>query len=160
VAFEKGAVRSRLVVLGADGVAEAEFEFGTGAAVRNWDRFPHPEAPPPVVVVTDVAGTARVTAVSVAPDGPRFQPEIGRVDRIARDPLVGDGYLLVPCARSRGASPRVLVFDLASGGTAGALPGGDSLLTLDVPSHASFHAHGRHLVVKTLDSIRVLGDRE
>ncbi|MGA1605990.1 MAG: PQQ-binding-like beta-propeller repeat protein [Planctomycetota bacterium] len=160
VAFEKGAVRSRLVVLGADGVAEAEFEFGTGAAVRNWDRFPHPEAPPPVVVVTDVAGTARVTAVSVAPDGPRFQPEIGRVDRIARDPLVGDGYLLVPCARSRGASPRVLVFDLASGGTAGALPGGESLLTLDVPSHASFHAHGRHLVVKTLDSIRVLGDRE
>jgi outer membrane protein assembly factor BamB len=160
VVFEKGAVRSRLVVLTADGREEATFEFGTGAAVRNWERFPHPEAPPPVVIVTDVAGTARVTAVSVAPDGPRFQPEIGRVDRIARDPLVGDGYLLVPCARSRGASPRVLVLDLASGGTAGALPGGESLLTLDVPSHASFHAHGRHLVVKTLDSIRVLGDRE
>ena len=160
VVFEKGAVRSRLVVLAADGSTESTFEFGTGAAVRNWDRFPHPEAPPSIVIVTDVAGTARVTAVAVAPDGPRFQPEIGRVDRIARDPLIGDGYLLVPCARSRGASPRVLILDLVSGGAEGALPGGESLLTLDVPSHASFHAHGRHLVVKTLDSIRVLGDRE
>jgi len=160
VVFEKGAVRSRLVILDSEGSVQTTFEFGTGAAVRNWDRFPHPESPPPLVVVTDVAGTARVTAVSVAADGPRFQPEIGRVDRIARDPLVGENYLLVPCARSRGASPRILVLDLQSGGAAGALPGGESLLTLDVPSHASFHAHGRHLVVKTLDSIRVLGERE
>jgi outer membrane protein assembly factor BamB len=152
--FEKGSSVARLSILDArTGAVEAAFDFGQMAAVRNWDRFPHPEPAPPVVLVTDVRGTVRLTAVSIAPDGPRVEPRLDNVARILRDPLVGEGYLLVPFSRPN-LAPTVQVLDSRS--LQGALPNGEKALRLDLPQHASFQAHGRHLVIKTLDLILVM----
>lgn len=155
VVFERGSAQARLVILrAADGTVEAAFEFGAMAAVRNWDRFPHPEPAPAIVLVTDLRGAVRFTTIAVDPDGPRFEPQFGNVGRFLRDPLVGDGYVLVPYSRPNGASPVVEVLDLAT--REGALPNGERTLRLDGVQLATFHAHGRHLVVKTLDMILVM----
>lgn len=159
VVFEWSNARARLSLLAQDGKPSAEtFQFGRIATVRNWDRPPHGGPVPDVLLITDASELAtapRLTAISVDPAGPRFEHPLDGISRILQNPFLGDGYLLLPLSRPGRADPMIDVLDLHTRG--GALPGGEKALRLDVTHPMKVYRHGRHVIVETLDVLRVMG---
>lgn len=161
VVFEKSHAHARLSILNGSGVpAGGEFDFGRMATVRNWERLPLGGAGPvpDVLLVTDSAefvSAPRLTAISVDADGPRFERSLEGTSRVLNSPLVGDGYLLVPLSRQGRTEPVIEIVDLRT--RQGALPGGENVLRLDATHPMKVYGHGRHVIVETLDVLRVMG---
>ncbi len=158
VLFERGGtgVTARLLVLdAATGDQLRTLDFGEQAVLDNWPASPWDHAVPETLLVRDRTNAPRISCVSLGEAGPNFRYPLPNVARILQQPILGDGYLLIPLYRQGRRSPLIKVLDLAT--RRGALPGGSDTLTLDAERPVTVHAHDGLLVVSSQDGIRLLG---
>lgn len=158
VIFERSTLLARLSLLDELGSVVASYDFAAQANAQGWaDRNSAATAPDPLLITDKSNGTLRLTCVSLQPGGPRFQIELARTDSVQREPIVGDGFLVLPTYVSGRQEPLVQVVDLAT--RKAALPSQDPALRLGLTRPLRVHAHDGQVVLETLDALRVMGTR-
>lgn len=157
VIFERSALLARLSLLDEQGSVVATYDLSTQANTPGWtDRSGAGFAPDPVLV-TDRNRALRLTCVAHDAGGPRFQIELPQTESVQRDPIVGDGFLVLPTTVAGRSEPVIQVVDLAT--RRAALPTRETALRLPLSKPLRVHVHDGHVVVQTLDALRVMGIR-
>lgn len=157
VIFERSALLARLSLLDEQGSVVAKYDLGAQANTPGWtDRSGAGFAPDPVLV-TDRDRALRLTCVAHDAGGPRFQIELPQTESVQRDPIVGAGFLVLPTTMPGRSEPVIQVVDLAT--RRAALPTKETALRLPLSKPLRVHVHDGHVVVQTLDALRVMGVR-
>ena len=153
--FERSALVARLVLLDLRGTVVASFDQAALATAHGWNEPRKAGVVPDPILLSDKDQGLRLTCVSLKAGGPRFQLDLSRSEIVIRDPIVGGSFLVLPTLPRGRAEPMIQVVDLAT--RRSALPDGRAFLRLDLSRPTRVFEHDGHLILQTLESIRILG---
>ncbi len=140
----------------ATGEIRGDFEFGPRVRARNW---PDPRLGQELgdrLLLTEGTSATSLVSIDLSGGNRHFKQDYPQVNLIRPEPLQGPGFVLLPVHVN---SRPTLFVTTADSRAAGALPGGERELTIDVQGSTRTLRHDDHVVVEAMEGILILGDR-